>query len=410
MKKRMILWAALILGMAMLVQGCSAQEKLQYFTQEEASQSESRPYEPEIHSESENAQESESQQNKEQTKPKLKKVSDIYYAYHKLEPDEQQVYQEILDALTNLETGTKVSTLDKTVLDRIFTCVMNDHPELFYVEGYQYTEYTYGSSITSLTFSGTYSMSDAEVDYYKLLIEQKVKECFTHVPLNEDEYSTVKYLYEWLISNTEYDKNVQDNQNICSVFLQGKSVCQGYAKAMQYMLQRADIPCLLLTGFTNGERHAWNLVKVDGDYYYLDPTWGDASYAYHGAASAEQGFAPVINYDYFLVTEDEMTRTHSFEKVVELPKCTATEDNYFVREGLLFTAYDEQQLTQIFESDEAKEKDYVTIKCADAESYQQMLSTLIDSQKIFDFIDRQGASISYTANEEQRIISFWNIY
>lgn len=402
--------AALILGTAMLVQGCSAQEKLQYFTQEEASQSESRTYEPEIHSESENAQESESQQNKEQTKPKLKKVSDIYYAYHKLEPDEQQVYLEVLDALTNLETGTKVSTLDKTVLDRIFTCVMNDHPELFYVEGYQYTEYTYGSSITSLTFSGTYSMSDAEVDYYKLLIEQKVKECFTHVPLNEDEYSTVKYLYEWLISNTEYDKNVQDNQNICSVFLQGKSVCQGYAKAMQYMLQRADIPCLLLTGFTNGERHAWNLAKVDGDYYYLDPTWGDASYAYHGAASAEQGFAPVINYDYFLVTEDEMTRTHSFEKVVELPKCTATEDNYFVREGLLFTAYDEQQLTQIFESDEAKEKDYVTIKCADAESYQQMLSTLIDSQKIFDFIDRQGASISYTANEEQRIISFWNIY
>lgn len=402
--------AALILGTAMLVQGCSAQEKLQYFTQEEASQSESRQYEPEIHSESENAQESEAQQNKEQTKPKLKKVSDIYYAYHKLEPDEQQIYLEVLDALTNLETGTKVSTLDKTVLDRIFTCVMNDHPELFYVEGYQYTEYTYGSSITSLTFSGTYSMSDAEVDYYKLLIEQKVKECFTHVPLNEDEYSTVKYLYEWLISNTEYDKNVQDNQNICSVFLQGKSVCQGYAKAMQYMLQRVDIPCLLLTGFTNGERHAWNLVKVDGDYYYLDPTWGDASYAYHGAASAEQGFAPVINYDYFLVTEDEMTRTHSFEKVVELPKCTATEDNYFVREGLLFTAYDEQQLTQIFESDEAKEKDYVTIKCADAESYQQMLSTLIDSQKIFDFIDRQGASISYTANEEQRIISFWNIY
>ena len=105
-----------------------------------------------------------------------------------------------------------------------------------------------------------------------------------------------------------------------------------------------------------------------------------------------------------------MTRTHSFEKVVDLPKCTATEDNYFVREGLLFKDYDEQQLAQIFGSEEAKAKNYVTIKCARMESYEQMLSTLIDDQKIFDFIDRQGASISYTANEEQRIISFWNIY
>ena len=403
MKKRIFLWVALVLCMTMLVQGCSIQEKLQHFTQEET-----RQYEPEIHSDSENAQTS--QQNQKKNKSDLKKVSDIYYAYHKLEPGEQQIYQEVLDALTGLKADITVSTLDKTVLDRVFTCVMNDHPELFYVEGYQYTEYTYGGSVTSLTFSGTYSMSEEEVDYYKLLIEQKVKECFTHVPLNGDDYSTVKYLYEWLISNTEYDKKVQDNQNICSVFLQGKSVCQGYAKAMQYMLQRADIQSLLLTGFTNGERHAWNLVKADGDYYYLDPTWGDASYAYHGAESAEEGFAPAINYDYFLVTEDEMTRTHSFEKVVELPKCTATEDNYYVREGLLLTDYDEQQLTQIFGDEEAKEKNYVTMKCAGWESYEQVLGELIDSQKIFDFIDRQGASISYTINEEQRIISFWNIY
>ena len=419
MKKRIILWAAMLLGTAMLVQGCSVKENVSFFSQEEESQnetgqndikqSETKQYMPESHAQSSDVQE-EKPKNNEQKKPKLKKVSDIYYAYHTLEPNEQQIYQEVLDSLTDLKADTQVSTLDKNALDRIFACVMNDHPELFYVEGYRYTEYTYGDSITRLTFSGTFSMSDVEVDYNKLLIEQKIKDCFLHVPLNEDEYSTVKYLYEWLINNTEYDKNVQDNQNICSVFIQGRSVCQGYAKAMQYMLQRADIPCLLLTGFTNGERHAWNLVRVDGDYYYLDPTWGDASYAYNGAATAQEGFAPAINYDYFLVTEDEMTRTHSFEKVVDLPKCTATEDNYFVREGLLFKDYDEQQLAQIFGSEEAKAKNYVTIKCAGMESYEQMLSTLIDDQKIFDFIDRQGASISYTANEEQRIISFWNIY
>lgn len=399
MKKRMALWAALILSAAMLVQGCSVQGELEHFIYGDTASDETRQYEPDLPTQTADGQSDKT----------LETVSDIYYAYHALNTQQQQIYLEILESLTNLETETKVSTVDKDVLDRIFTCVMNDHPELFYVEGYQYTEYTYGSSVASLTFSGTYSMTDAEVDSCRLLIDREVRECFSHMPQGADEYNTVKYLYEWLIKNTEYDRDVEDNQNICSVFLQGRSVCQGYAKAMQYMLQKADISCLMLTGFTNGERHAWNLVRVNGNYYYLDPTWGDASYTYQGSAS-EGSSAPTINYDYFLVTEDEMTRTHSFEKVVELPKCTADKDNYYVREGLMFTEYDEQQLAQIFGSEEAKEKDYVTIKCAGVGSYEKMMDMLIGSQKIFDFIDNQGASISYTVNEEQRIISFWNIY
>ena len=40
---------------------------------------------------------------------------------------------------------------------------------------------------------------------------------------------------------------------------------------MQYMLQASGIQCVLVTGFTNGERHGWNLVRVNGEYYYLDP-------------------------------------------------------------------------------------------------------------------------------------------
>ena len=42
--------------------------------------------------------------------------------------------------------------MDKSVLDEVFACVMNDHPELFYVDGYQYTEYTLGSAVTGITF------------------------------------------------------------------------------------------------------------------------------------------------------------------------------------------------------------------------------------------------------------------
>ena len=150
-------------------------------------------------------------------------------------------------------------------------------------------------------------------------------------------------------------------------------------------------------------------MRVNGEYYYLDPTWGDASYSSGGGDGIPDGFVPSINYDYFLVTTDEITRTHSIEKVVELPQCTAVADNYFVREGLYFDNYDEAGLAAVFGSEAARAAGYVTLKCSSSETYEQMVQTLIASQKIFDFVDKQGESIAYTSNDEQRTISFWNI-
>lgn len=407
MRKWTVLWAALIGSMLFLVQGCTDQNAFdlqdmirgEESAKEEESTGESGGYEPD------QPQDSSTETETEPTR----EVSELYYAYHQLDAGQQKIYLEMLDALTGMRSGVPLSTLDKSVLEVVFTCVMNDHPELFYVEGYQYTEYTLGDAVTGITFSGTYSMTGAEMEQAGFMIEQKLAECFGEVPLNEDEYSTVKYLYEWLIQHTEYDRSAANNQNICSAFLQGRSVCQGYAKAMQYMLQKVGIQCVLVTGFTNGERHGWNLVRVNGEYYYLDPTWGDASYALGSADGPIEGGVPAINYDYFLVTTDEITRTHSIERVVALPVCTAVADNYFVREGLYFDCYDESKLALAFDSEMARTTGCVTIKCDTDGTYGMMVQALIDSQKIFDFVDKLGESIAYTTNDEQRTISFWNL-
>lgn len=341
--------------------------------------------------------------------PVSREIADVYYAYHVLEETEQAVYLEILDALAGMQESVTLSTVEEPLVDRIFSCVMNDHPELFYVEGYQYTAHTLNGTITAIDFEGTYSMTAEEAEAFAHRIEESLQDCFAQMPADGDEYDRIACLYEYLIAHTEYDKTAENNQNILSVFLQGRSVCQGYAKALQYLLQRTGMQAMLVTGFTNGERHAWDLVRVNGAYYYIDPTWGDASYA-NTAQTEDGGYTPPVNYDYFLVTTDELTRTHSIERVVQLPECVSTADNYFVHEGLYFESYDTQLLAQIFDSEAARTADYVTIKCSSIENYNDFMHRLIDSQEIFDFISNQGGSIAFTSNHYQRTISFWNIF
>jgi hypothetical protein len=402
MKVRIVSWAAAIACVTVLLQGCSGYDYLEYLTPEET---ETREYMPDIMPNGKSVE--------EPTEEELEEVSDVYYGYQRLSNERQIVYLEMLEALTEMKDDVKLSTMDESEIDLVFNCLMYDHPELFYVEGYKYVTHLYGDVATQITFSGSYSMDADRVSSTKAVLDSKINECLMNAPddwsSGGDEYYIVKYFYEWVIDNTEYVEGSENNQNICSVFLNGQSVCQGYAKAVQYLLQKSGIECFIVAGFAGGNRHAWNLAKINGKYYYLDPTWGDASYSYNGDTAAMYEYAPDINYDYFLVTTDELTRTHSIEHVVELPECDSINDNYFVREGLYFTQYDEEKLEKVFESYASRQAGYVTIKCSE-DAYEDIISELIDSYKIFDFVDDKGSKVAYTFNKELKTITFWNIY
>lgn len=337
----------------------------------------------------------------------LREAQENCYAFGRLTKEEQDLYLEILDALLYFRENVKLSTCDKELISRIFQCVLNDHPEIFYVEGYTYTEYTLGTLLKKITFTGSYSISREEAEQKQVQIEDYVNQCLAEMPEDADEYGKVKYIYEYLIHHTDYDAAAKDSQNICSVFLEKKSVCQGYAKATQYLLNRAGIFSTLVLGrVVGGEGHAWNLVRIDGQYYYVDTTWGDASYQAVGS-DYPAGKIPTINYDYLCVTTEQMEQTHTFDNVVELPVCTATEANYYVREGVYFEEWDEERVAKIFADSYRKREAYVTLKCAGEAVYQKMRKTLIEEQGIFGYLDCQGGSVSYVENEKQYSLSFW---
>ena len=341
---------------------------------------------------------------------KVKKQQTNNYAYNRLTEAGKNLYVELLMIVNKEAEGVFVSTTDPKAIELVFDYLMMDHPEIFWVNGYHYVNYTVGGVTDKIAFTGDYIYDMEEVQRRMAKIDEVVNDCLSKAPSTEDEYNAIKYVYEYLIANTEYVSDAPDNQNICSVFIGKKSVCNGYAKATQYLLNKMGIQCMLITGTVtttnayNG-RHAWNLVRCNGEYYYMDTTWGDASYS--SSADSESAKAPRVNYDYLCTTEEAMGVNHKLSDAIKLPECNSMKDNYYVREGIYFDTADINRVRELFDKSYKEGSNNVTVKCATKEVYDSLFEQLIRGKEIFKMMQGEKKAISYTNFDDTKTLIFW---
>lgn len=336
------------------------------------------------------------------------------YCYQHLEEPGQQWYRDIQRILAGMGQEQELSPagleagLTEEDIDRIFCYVLADHPEYFYVDGYRYTKYSRMDRLVKIEFSGSYTCDSQERADRWEQIKEAAGKLLAQAPAGGDDYEKARYVYETLIRNTDYVMDAPDSQNLYSVLVNGASVCQGYAKATQYLLNHLGIPCVLVQGQVEpGEGHAWNLLCLDGDYYYMDTTWGDASYRQAEGVDQDQGWIPQVNYDYLCVTTRQLLRTHTPSMDVPLPECTATRDNYYVREGCLLDGCEETVLQQAFDRAVSAGRQEISLKCTEEEVYRQLLEHLIGQKEVFSYLGQDCSTLHYARNEKQLSITFW---
>lgn len=331
--------------------------------------------------------------------PKVESISEEEYVYQTLDEETQCVYDEVLDAILNHEETAAVSTKSKETLDLAYNAVNADYGGLFWISGYMYTQHYRGDDIIGVDFSPTYTMEKEERERLQKQIDEKVDEMLSGISLEDSDYNKVKYVFETLIEQVEYNPKAENNQNIISVFLNGETVCQGYACATQYLLKYLGVQSAIVTGKADGESHAWNLVKMDGEYYYVDTTWGNSRYL-----NEDKTQEKYVNYNYLGMTSEEISISHQAETAFELPECIAVDNNYYVHEGLYFSTWDPDVIGALYADAWQEGNKRVSVKFSTQELYEKAVDFFIEEEQIADYCDGI-TTMYYIEDKEQRILT-----
>ena len=176
--------------------------------------------------------------------------------------------------------------------------VINEHPELYFISGFSYT---YTTTTQMLVAVKPNYLSGFDDNTFWVMVE----DALSTVDDNMSDLEKAIALHDYIVINCEYDyenylanKLPREVYSAYGVFVNRKAVCQGYALAYKLLLNRVGIECYMVS--SSAMNHAWNLVKLDGQYYQVDTTWDDPVWDRLG----------LVGHNYMFLS-DEVFRTES---------------------------------------------------------------------------------------------------
>ena len=332
------------------------------------------------------------------------------FYYQQLTEREQTIYREILQGVNSMEETIRIHATIEDDMGKIYEYLLYDRPELFWCAGN--TNLTIYDEYTDLIPGYTCSVQEKEERQSQ--IDAAAQECISGIDSGASDYEKVKYVFEYVVNTVEYDVNAPDNQNIYSSMVGKRSVCAGYSRMAQYLLEQMGIPCIYVIGDIEGQgAHAWNIVNCDGTYYQMDTTFGDPVFLQ--AESGENMPSGSINYDYLCCTDAEIMVDHVQWDEVDYPECNADELNYYRMNGMYYESFDSYELLQkMNDSVYAGEESFVC-KFSNASVYGEARDTVINellpqaAQNLASYYGLGSVSYTYAEDgEHNKITVFWS--
>lgn len=251
-----------------------------------------------------------------------------------IEVNSKGKYGDVLkDALEKFEEKVIINVKDYNEKDyglEVINKMFLENPEIAYgYKGCKSTIYP-GKDETRLEITLEYSQTKEEMIKQKTAVEIKVQNFLTdNIKIGMTDVEKEIAIHDYLAKNAEYnvedkDKGYSTDHNAYGVLVLGKGVCESYAKAFCVLSDAAGLECKYVSGEAKDEGpHAWNMVKLDGEWYNVDVTWDDPVYNKPEDKWVE------VQYNYFNVPDSIMKNTHTRdESLVKYPVANGTKYAY----------------------------------------------------------------------------------
>lgn len=325
--------------------------------------------------------------------------------YQSLSDDGKIAYTLILSVIRTHPEEIEIPVLDTESFDDVFCAISYDNPDLLCLKNEGRIEMRGEKCF----FIPQYTADAEACDAHCAQMLQKAEEILGGIEENMSDYSRELYLHDEVCKRLQY-AHTDDSVGYTTydALVLGRAVCEGYARSMQLLLNRAGIPCYLVTGVGvdidgRTEGHMWNVVTVGGENYYLDATWDDLD--------AEE--IDSFSHAFFNLDEQTIAKTH-LNIVPQDNACTATSANYYVAEGLLlpsFNASDRRVLTRELREAMQTGENTIEVCFATDEAFRAAQEALVDRQELSDLpleadrkLAKQYTTVLFVQDEVMRTL------
>ena len=199
------------------------------------------------------------------------------------------------------------------------------------------------------------------------LLDEVVERILSKVTATSD-FGIELQIHDLLLKNVKYvNKERNTEHTIEGPLLNKKAVCEGIAKAMKYLMNRKGIECEMVLGKLDDEEdddiyHAWNVVRIDGEWYHVDVT------ADIGVSNGKS-----FRYDYFNLSDEEISMDHL---IIRSPvTCNVSRNGYYHRMGLVINT--QKEFKRILEEKLENGESEFTFKLPSAKDPEKVTATLM---------------------------------
>ena len=277
-------------------------------------------------------------------------------------------YDQMAEGIENHASEITVNNLFHSVTKDEWLVVLYtylyDYPQHFWMDSSYRYKYKNGSNgeMIIVQILPNYVFSESELATAKEAFQAEANKILSTLSPSMSEYELELSIHNQLCDRVIY----QDAEHAHSAYgglVTNIAVCEGYGKAFQYLLNQVGIESTLATGVgqpagsTTPENHAWNFVKINGNYYFTDVTWDDQDEPY---------------YAYFNITTAMLNEDHALANYpYSFPECTALTDNYFTINNAFASSFNLEQVVSLLQYN-LKAQIYVT---GSASSFSSTLLT-----------------------------------